>query len=125
MQAQASCGVCHLVVILKKGDERTLWGMKRWHSPALLLPVVPLALVEISVLSCGHQLLRGTQIVRVVGFVAAGKSHDGRMMKIVIPKSIDSVAALVGWFDQLNFLRLIFTRPRWSYVCRRLLGPIG
>src|SRR6266511_3148432 len=66
-----------------------------WRAAALLLPCVPLALVEITPFDGGDELLRLAQVLGIVSLIMPGQRHHRAMMKIVIPERVDAIAPLL------------------------------
>ena len=62
----------------------------------LLLPAVPLPLIEVAPAQRRDQLLRAPEVVAVVGLVASGQRHARRVMEVVVPHAVQAVAAVVG-----------------------------
>ena len=61
---------------------------------AFFLPLAPLALVQKAVPGGCQQFVGSAAIVGIVGFVSAAQRDDRRMMKIVVPKAIESITAI-------------------------------
>ncbi len=112
--ALAAGGVGDLVVVLEEVDERRRRQVERRGAAALLLPRVPLPLVEKAVLDARDQLLRRAEVVGVVGLVAAGQRHQRRVVEVVVPERVEAVAALRGRAHQLRLLRLVLGDDRSS-----------
>src|SRR5689334_8263346 len=81
--------------------------IKRRTAATFLLPAIPLALVEVPPFQRRNELLRCAFVVAVIGLGMASASDDGAVVKIVVPKSIHSVAALFRRTDELRFLRFV------------------
>src|SRR6266446_1239936 len=107
MTTLAAGWVRHLIVVLQEGDERGGLQPEPWRATALLLPCVPLALVEITPFDGGDKLLRLAQMVGIVSLIMSGQRHHRAMMKIVIPERVDAIASLLLWPHQLHVLRLV------------------
>src|SRR5262245_2054922 len=87
------------------------------------LPTVPLPLVQMSVTNRRNQLLRRTGEVAVIGFGMARSGNSATVMKIVVPKPIDSPAAIPIGQKFLAMIPFIFAedddRPTTSRISRR------
>ena len=107
MDAFTACGIRDLVVILNKSHK-----LERRHSPGrraapVALPFVALALIQEAVFDRGNELLRFALIIRVISFLATGDRDHGAVMIIVVPQTIQSIAASGGWADQPRILRFV------------------
>ena len=94
-------------MVLEEGDERGGLQPESWRATALLLPGVPLALVEVTPFDGRDELLRLPQIVGIVRLILSGQRHHGAVMKIVIPERVDAIAPLLVWSHQLHVLWLV------------------
>src|SRR5205823_5740379 len=80
---------------------------KRRMSPLFLLPDRVLALIEESPFGRGNQLLRCAAIIAVIRFVSAGDCDRGRMVKIIIPDCVQSVAVFLSRLSDSRILPFI------------------
>src|SRR5450432_2204464 len=108
MTAGAIRGICHLIVILNEENFGSRRRLQSRSSTALLLPFIVLPLIQEPVFYSRDELLRLSQIVGVIRLIAAGQRHHGAVMEVIIPQSIQTIAAFIGRLNQLHVLRLIF-----------------
>src|SRR6185437_2354725 len=103
----AGGAVGELVVVGDEGDEAR-WRQIECRSAArLMLPPVPLALVEKPVLGRRQQLLRGAAVAVEVGLVAAGGGDPSAVVEVVVPERVEAVPAGAARTGELRFLRLV------------------
>ena len=106
-QPFAADGVRDLVVVLQERDERGRRQVQRRGPAALLLPGVPLPLVQVPPLHRRQDLLRGAAVVRVVGLVVAGQRDARAVVEVVVPQRVQAVAAGLGRAHHPRLLRLV------------------
>src|SRR5262245_8228991 len=97
-----------LVVILNEVYEGRGRNLQTRCSARFLLPFVPLALIKVTVLDRGDELLRFAEVVGVIGFVPPGHRHHRAVVEIVIPERVDPITALLGRPDENRLLWLVF-----------------
>src|SRR5262249_4234744 len=73
METPAVQGVGDLIVVLEIRDEVLRQKIERRRASRLLLPFVPLSLIEVAEAAARDEFLRGPQIVPVIRFAAAGQ----------------------------------------------------
>src|SRR3979490_1834059 len=95
-------------MILEEPDKSFGRDSKSWHSARCFLPQVRLALEKISVLRGGDELLGPAPVICVIGFVTAGQSDHRAVVHVIVPESVEIVAAFAARPNKLGFLRLIF-----------------
>src|SRR5689334_24162970 len=101
-------GVRDLIVVLREDDEALRSDVERRSSAAMVLPRVPLALKEEPVLRRRDELLRRAMIAAVVGFGTSRRRDPRAVVEVVVPKSIERVAAFIAGTQELDVLRLVF-----------------
>src|SRR5579864_478862 len=94
-------------MVLKKVDERSRLHSQSGLSAALLLPRISLALEEVAVLNRGDELLRGAQIVAVVGGALPGQRGDRAVVIVVVPERVEAVSSLPLGAGDLGLLGLV------------------
>src|SRR5260370_24840351 len=110
MRAFPAGRIGDLVVILDEVDETRWRQTERRRGAPLVLPFVPLALIEEAILRGRDKLLGAAGVIGVISPCLAGYSHHRCVMEIVVPGSVDSIAALLLWPDQFRVLWFIL-RP--------------
>src|SRR5262249_21040507 len=108
MQAPTCCGVRNLIVILGKYDEIRGCEIESRRAPALPLPRKPLTLVQWAVFGRGDEFLRNAAITAVVRLVPPCGRDPRRMVKVVVPHRIQTVAAGLVRSNKPSVLRLVF-----------------
>src|SRR5665213_2822894 len=106
--AQPGAGIGDLVVILQIGHEIGWREVEGRRAARLLLPSVPLALVEEAVLGGGDELARAAVIVAVIGFAAPGDGNHRGVVEIVVPQRVEAIPAGLGRAHHSGVLRLVF-----------------
>src|SRR5690606_2409507 len=112
--AHTAAGVGQLIVILHEVQERVPRNARRGRAPALVLPLVTLALVEEAALDGGYELLRGAEVVGVVRLAAARERHDSGVVEVVVPQGVQTVAAVLERQDEPHLLRLVLANENHS-----------
>src|SRR5579884_593523 len=88
--------------------EVTRLDVERRRAAPLLLPGVPLALIEEAVLHRAQKLLRVAAIAAVIRLVATGRRDARRMMEVVVPQAVEPAAVDRLRAKQARALRLVF-----------------
>src|SRR6202162_5319964 len=122
MAALAIRGVGYLIVILNKGDKGGRFDVQAWRASTLLLPLVTLALIKVAILHGRNEFLGCPQIVGVISFSAAAERNHRGVMEIVVPQTIQAIAALLGGLHQLYLLRFVFGYKNHFAWCGTLAG---
>src|SRR5687768_3169751 len=104
--AHAARGVGNLVVILQKVDELLCLEVPCRTAAPLVLPLVPLSLIEIAPACRRDQFLRRAVVVAVVKLVVPRRRHARGMVKIVIPDGIEPVSPVRLWLHGNGKLQL-------------------
>src|SRR5581483_11540087 len=99
MDARAGHRIRDLIVILQIADEAIGIEVQRWRAAPLLLPAIPLSLVEKAVQRHRREFVRSACVVGVVGLPVAGERDLRGVMPVVVPEHVDSPA-----IDQSRFL---------------------
>src|SRR5207302_8479023 len=100
-------GVRDLVVGLEVVDEAPGPEVQRVGTAGLVLPAVPLTLIEISPFDTRHQLLRPTAVVAQVGLVTARRRDNGAVVEIVVDRGVEVMAAPAPGPQHDRILRLV------------------
>src|SRR5690349_21692935 len=95
-------GIGDLVVVGEKVDEPGRFNVERWGAASLVLPSVPLSLIQKPILCRGDELLRGAPVVGIVRFVLSRERDLSGVVPIVVP---DHVQAEAVAFDRAYELR--------------------
>jgi hypothetical protein len=96
-------------VILEKYNETFCSEIKRLRAACLLLPLVPLPLIQEAVFRGGDELLRAPPIVGVIGLVVPDVRDHGAVMKVVIPESVQAIATVSRRAQKPGVLHLVFS----------------
>src|SRR5438552_19000250 len=107
MQSRSVSRICDLIVVLNVIHKARCVQAKRRMSPLFLLPDRVLALIQESPFGRGNQLLRCSAIIAVIRFVSAGDCDCGRMVKIIIPDCVQSIALFFSWLSESRILPFI------------------
>ena len=83
----------------------------------LLLPGVPLSLIQVAVLRGTTRTPAAIPCSRVVRLTPSGQSHDGRVVIVVVPQRVESIAAAVRGRARAASLA-VRSRPRDRCVAR-------
>src|SRR5439155_19579183 len=92
----------NLIVVLQKSYEGPRWNIARGSTTMLLLPLAPLALIQIAVFAGRHQLLRAAQVVRIIRLIMARQRDQRRVMEVVIPQTVQAIAAALRRSNELR-----------------------
>ena len=103
----AGDGVRNLIVVFEKCDEGFRRHAQSQCAARRFLPGIGLSLKKITVLRSRNEFLRGTEIVRVIRFAPAHKRNNRTVMKIVIPDTVEIVAAFAARPNQFHFLPFV------------------
>ena len=125
MAAQAAAGIGDLVVILDEGHERRRLQSKTGRAATLLLPGIPLPLVEVAPLERRDKLLGRAVIIGVIGLVAPGQRDHGAVVEVIVPEGIEPIAALRWRAYQVGLLPLVFRHQEGSAPVGRLAHGAG
>src|SRR5918998_3547457 len=109
MNTLATPGVGNLVMVLYEVDETFGLKAKTGRAAPVSLPLVTLPLVQIAPLRRRDKLLWPTQVVGIISFVFSSQRHHRRMMKIIVPQSVQPVAALFHGLQHAHVLRLVLS----------------
>ena len=96
-----------LIVILRKNNEHRGWLGRHHRTARLVLPEIPLPLIEKATFDCRKKFLGLTTVVSVVGFTPAGKGYPGGVVKVIVPHAIETIPALLDWRHADHLLWLI------------------
>ena len=102
--------------------------MRVRRAAGLMLPSVPLALIQESVLRRGDELLRRAEIVRVVRLAPARQRHHRGVMKVVVPERVEAATTALDGMKERRVLRLVLTdnpRAPLSGALANRLGDLG
>src|SRR6185295_16520059 len=91
MHSHSAKRVGDLVVVLYVVNEVVRMQVQRWRPPALLLPLVTLALIQKAPLHLRNEFLGAAAIIGVVRFIPPRQRNDCRMVKVIVPKGVHSV----------------------------------
>src|SRR4051812_44000905 len=89
-------------------DERMQRQIQARRTPPLLLPPVPLALVDIAVLRARDELLDRPLVVGVIGFAASSQRDSGAVVVVVVPECVEAKAAARRVAHEARILGLVF-----------------
>src|SRR5690242_6987951 len=104
MNPCARCRVSNLIMILNEVDEGWLVDVQGGLAAVLLLPSIPLALIEVSVCQRRSELLWPAFVVGIIRVALPGQSHHRTVMKVVVPQTVQTISAL---FDGPNIMGLL------------------
>ena len=90
MQPRPGGGIRHLVVVLEKMHEPMSRDVEREPTAPLLLPGVPLPLIQVSPFHGGDELLRRATVVRVVRFPTAGGGDQRGVVEVIRPHAVET-----------------------------------
>ena len=83
-------------MILDECDKLRRVQIKSRVTAPSVLPFVALALIKESAFRQRNELLGRTEVIRVVGFVVSAQGHDCAVVKVIIPESVETVAAAIA-----------------------------
>lgn len=108
VQPPAGSRVGDLIVVLQEVNEPGRAALSNCRGAARrILPVVALALEEISVFRRRDEFLRRAVMIVKISFPPARCRDHGRVMEIVIPDGVQAIAAERRGIHQATFLRLV------------------
>src|SRR5205823_12555639 len=97
-----------LVVVFEKGN-KSLGFQPNSRIPArCFLPGIRLPLEKITVLCRRYKFLWPSRVVAVVGFASAGQCNQCSVMPVIVPQTVEIIAALAPAPRHLCFLFLVF-----------------
>src|SRR5215475_4818677 len=107
MTSLATPRICDLVMVLNEVHEGRGRNSQSGRPPRFFLPLVPLALKKEAVFDGRDELLRFSQVIGVIGFVAPGHRDHRAMMEIVVPERVNPVTPFLRRPDEDRLLRLV------------------
>src|SRR5690606_18563986 len=93
LQSLTGRAVGDLIVILQERDELLGRQSTRWAAAELLLPRVPLSLVQVPAFCGRDQFLRAALILAVIVFGLSGGGDAARVMEVVVPRAVQAIAS--------------------------------
>src|SRR5690625_2861738 len=120
MSAMSVSRIGELIVIFEKIDKNRRRKSESRSAATLFLPEIKLALIEKPVFGDGDEFLRRTEMIAVIRFAPARKSDHRRMVKIIIPDRVETVAPFFDSRHHLDVLRFVF-RDKYD---RPLVGSL-
>src|ERR1700704_4576962 len=99
-------------MILDETDERLRTEAAGRCAPVLLLPRVTLALVKVAILHRRDELLRRAPVIAVGSQMVPGQRDNRRVVQIVVPETVKSIAALGTRTCQPRLLFLILRHEK-------------
>src|SRR5678816_4521448 len=108
MQSDAAAGVGHLVVVFEKTHERGARTRTRVGAAPLLLPRIPLALIQEVPPRHRRELLGSAVVVRAVRPVLTGQGDKCGVVPVLVPDPIETArSALTDVRQERYVLRLV------------------
>src|SRR5690606_12877335 len=122
-------------MVLEVRDQPVGPDVGRIPPATLVLPGVPLTLIQPASRRERHQLLRVPRVVRVVRLGTTGGGDTRTVVEVVVPERVHCAAAILERAEQVRVLRLVLAGDQYATPRRRLprgsndlgqdMGPAG
>src|SRR4051812_33077063 len=123
MKPHAGAGIGDLVMVLQEVHVVAWLEIEARRTSRSVLPIVFLALKQISVFGSRQEFRGLPAVVVIVGFMPACQGDDGGMVKVVIPQGVEIIALLLRRPDHPRLLWLVLADKvdlPFSGCCPRL-----
>src|SRR6185369_17460775 len=109
MKSDASAGVGHLIMIFEEADKGGTRTPTRVRAAPLLLPRIPLTLVQEIPLRHRRELIGRPVVVGAVRGVLAGQRDKGGVVPVLVPDAVETAwSTLTDVLQKRDILRLVF-----------------
>src|SRR5436190_19107783 len=96
-------------MILDEIDKARRLDIQRRGSSALLLPCIVLPLIQKPPLHSRDEFLRAAAVIGIVRFASSRKRHSSRVMEVIVPDGIQTIAAVLEVSHDPRVLWLVFS----------------